>query len=116
MKLLIIIFALFPCLVTAGNSDYWSNNKTMNLPKGVATTACSFYNGLDQNKDETVLMNEIYTRWIKGWVSSFAMYSDWGIRNIKEPEYLEFLQAYCKKFPNNTIAMAAHTFTYRVKQ
>lgn len=100
----------------AEKSDYWSSNKTMNLPKGVATTACSFYNNLDQTSNKTALMNEIYTRWIKGWVSSFAMYSDWGIRDIKETEYLEFLQQYCKKFPNNTIGMAAHTFTYRVKQ
>ena len=116
MKLLFVILALLPSLVLAENSDYWSNNKTMNLPKGVATTACSFYNGLDQNTDQTALMNEIYTRWLKGWVSSFAMYSDWGIRDIKETEYLVFIQAYCKEFPNNTIGMAAHTFTYKVKQ
>jgi len=116
MKSLLLFLALLPCVVFAEKSDYWSNNKTMNLPKGVATTACSFYNNLDQNTDKTALMNEIYTRWIKGWVSSFAMYSDWGIRDIKETEYLEFLQLYCKKFPNNTIGMAAHTFTYRVKQ
>jgi len=116
MKSIFLILVLLPCLASAEKSDYWSNNKTMNLPKGVATTACSFYNNLDQNTDKTALMNEIYTRWMKGWVSSFAMYSDWGIRDIKETEYLEFLQLYCNKFPNNTIGMAAHTFTYRVKQ
>lgn len=116
MKSLLMILILLPSLVFAEKSDYWSNTKNMNLPKGVATTACSFYNSLDQSADTTVFMNEIYTRWIKGWVSSFAMYSDWGIRDIKEAEYLEFLQLYCKKFPNNTIGMAAHTFTYRVKR
>jgi len=116
MKSLFLILVLLPCLAFAEKSDYWSNNKTMNLPKGVATTACSFYNNLDQGDDQTALMNEIYTRWMKGWVSSFAMYSDWGIRDIKKTEYLEFLQLYCNKFPNNTIGMAAHTFTYRVKQ
>jgi len=116
MKSLLAILILLPSLALAEKSDYWSSNKTMNLPKGVATTSCGFYNGLDQNTDKTALMNEIYTRWLKGWVSAFAMYSDWGIRDIKENEYLEFLQIYCKEFPNNTIGMAAHTFTYKVKQ
>lgn len=116
MKCIFAILFLVPGLVFAQGSDYWSKNKTMNLPHGVATTACSFFNGLDPKADETALMHEIYKRWLKGWVSSFAMYSDWGVRNIEDREYLEFLTAYCTEFPNNTLAMAAHTFTYRVKQ
>ena len=116
MKSLIVLLFLLPSLVFAEGSDYWSKNKTMNMPSGVATTACSFYNGLDQNSNETQLMNEIYKRWLKGWVSSFAMYSDWDVRDIADSEYLEFIQAYCTKLPNNTIGMAAHTFTYRVKK
>jgi len=116
MRTLFLILVLLPSFSSAERSDYWANNKNMNLPKGIATTACSFYNGLDQSIDETALMNEIYTRWLKGWVSSFAMYSDWGIRDIGETEYLEFIQLYCNKFPRNTIGMAAHTFTYRVKK
>jgi len=103
-------------LCFAGSPDYWTKNKTMNLPKGVATTSCSYYNTLDQNSDEIRLVNEIYKRWMKGWVSSFAMYSDWDIREIDDSEYITFLQIYCGEFPQNTIAMAAHTFTYRVKK
>jgi hypothetical protein len=109
-------FLLASSSVLADGSDYWSQNKTMNLPSGVATTSCTFYNNLDQAAEQTVLMNEIYKRWLKGWVSSFAMYSDWDIRDIKESEYLEFIQMYCDKFPSNTLGMAAHTFTYRVKR
>jgi hypothetical protein len=116
MKFLFVILVLFPNLLLAEKSDYWSTNKTMNLPKGVATTACHFYNDLDQNTDQTQIMNELYSRWLRGWVSSFAMYSDWGIRDINETEYLVFIQGYCKEFPNNTIGMAAHLFTYKVKQ
>lgn len=100
----------------AEGTDYWSKNKTMNMPSGVSSTACSFYNGLDQNAEQTVIMNEVYKRWLKGWVSAFAMYSDWNVRDIQEAEYLEFIQSYCEKFPNNTIGMAAHAFTYRVKK
>ena len=88
----------------------------MTMPSGVATTACSFYNNLEQSNDQTALMNEMYKRWLKGWVSSFAMYSDWNVREIEESEYLEFIRTYCGKFPQNTIGMAAHTFTYRVKK
>ena len=49
-------------LCFAGSPDYWTKNKTMNLPKGVATTSCSYYNTLDQNSDEIRLVNEIYKR------------------------------------------------------
>jgi hypothetical protein len=42
----------------------------MNLPSGVATTSCDFYNKLDQTAEQTALMNEIYKRWLKGWVGS----------------------------------------------
>jgi len=38
----------------------------MNLPSGVATTSCDFYNKLDQTAEQTALMNEIYKRWLKG--------------------------------------------------
>ncbi|WP_444995698.1 hypothetical protein [Aliikangiella sp. IMCC44359] len=116
MKYIVLILVLLPNLALAEKSDYWSTNKTMNLPKGVATTACSFYNNLDQSSDQTKLMNEIYSRWLRGWVSSFAMYSDWDIRDIEETEYLQFIQSYCKEFPNNIIGMAAHAFTFKVKR
>lgn len=117
---IVVFVGLLVCVSTCfsadyGETDYWSDNKTMNLPLGVATTSCDFYNKLDQADEHTALMNEIYKRWLKGWVSSFAMYSDWGIRDIAESEYLIFLQEYCGKFPSNTIGMAAHTFTFRVK-
>lgn len=116
MRSLILIISLLSSISYADGTDYWSNNKTMNMPSGVATTSCGFYNELDQSAEQTVLINEIYKRWLKGWVSSFAMYSDWGIRDIEESEYLAFIQTYCSKFPNNTIGMAAHTFTYRIKK
>jgi len=116
MKYIILIIVFLSPLALAQGSDYWSTNKTMNMPSGVATTSCSHYSGLDQNADETKLANEIYKRWLKGWVSSFAMYSNWNVRDIEETEYLSFLQEYCSNFPLNTIGMAAHTFTYRVKQ
>ena len=116
MRLIIFAAILLSSSVFAGGTNYWSENKTMNMPLGVATTACSFYNDLDQTAEQTVLMNAMYERWLKGWVSSFAMYSDWNIRDIEETEYLEFIQTYCGKFPQNTIGMAAHTFTYRVKK
>ena len=35
---------------------------------------------------------------------------------IDDSEYIKFLKDYCNKFPNNTLAMAAHTFTFRVKK
>ena len=113
--LLLSLLSLVSGLALAEGSDYWSKNKTMNMPFGVATTACSFYNGLDQNADETLFVNEIYKHWLKGWVSSFAMYSDWDVRDIDDSEYLTFIQTYCSEFPNYTIGMAAHTFTYRIK-
>ena len=116
MKQIIFAMLFFSSFALAQGSDYWSTNKTMNMPSGVATTSCNYYNGLDQNTEETKLANEIYKRWLKGWVSSFVMYSDWDVRNIEEAEYLSFLQEYCSGFPSNTIGMAAHTFTYRVKQ
>lgn len=116
MKTILFVIILLSFPVMADGTDYWTQNKSMNLPSGVATTSCGFYNKLDQTAEQTVLMNEIYKRWLKGWVSSFSMYSDWGIRDIKENEYLEFIQMYCSKFPKNTIGMAAHTFTFRVKK
>lgn len=116
MRFTIFLLLLTSSFSYAEGTDYWSKNKTMNIPSGVATTACSFFNGLDQNSEQTALMNEIYKRWLKGWISAFAMYSDWDVRDIEETEYLEFIQTYCAKFPNNTIGMAAHTFTYRVKK
>ena len=115
MRLFFILIAVFSSQIQAEGTDYWSKDKKMNIPSGVATTECNFYNKLDQTADETALIKEIYRRWLKGWVSSFAMYSDWGIRKIDETEYLEFIQTYCAKFPNNTLGMAAHTFTFRVK-
>ena len=116
MKFIYVVLFLLPSLVFAEGSDYWSKNKTMNLPSGVATTSCSFFNRLDKTAEETVLMHEIYKRWLKGWVSSFAMYSDWDIRDIEDAEYLDFIEIYCVEFPRNTIGMAAHTFTFRVKK
>ena len=116
MRLTVAVLMFLSSSVLASGTDYWSKNKTMNMPSGVATTACSFYINLDPSDDQTALMNEIYKRWLKGWVSSFSMYSDWDVRKIEESEYLEFIQTYCSKFPQNTIGMAAHTFTYRVKK
>ena len=116
MKSIPVVLMFLSSPILAEGTDYWSKDKTMNMPSGVATTGCSFYNNLDQSDDQTVLMNEIYKRWLKGWVSSFAMYSDWNIRKIEESEYLEFIKTYCDEFPQNTIGMAAHTFTYRVKK
>ena len=115
MKSLLFVLSLFSFPVFADGTNYWSQNKPMNLPSGVATTSCDFYNKLDQTAEQTALMNEIYKRWLKGWVGSFAMYSDWAVRDIEENEYLGFIKTYCGKFPNNTLGMAAHTFTYRVK-
>lgn len=115
MKLFFLVIILLSLPTVADGTDYWSQNKSMNLPSGVATTSCDFYNKLDQTSDKAELMNEIYKRWLKGWVSSFAMYSDWGIRDIEENEYLEFIKNYCGKFPHSTLGMAAHTFTFRVK-
>ncbi len=109
-----MLFSSQLCL--AGTPDYWTKNKTMNLPKGIATTSCSYYNSLDLTSDEAELLNELYKRWMKGWVGGFAMYSDWDIRKIDDSEYINFLKTYCQKFPKNTIAMAAHTFTFRVKK
>lgn len=116
MRLTVVILMFLSSSVFANGTDYWSKNKTMNMPSGVATTSCSFYNNLDPSDDQAVLMSEIYKQWLKGWISSFAMYSDWGVRKIEDSEYIEFIQAYCRKFPQNTIGMAAHTFTYRVKK
>jgi len=115
LKSLLFVLSLFSFSVFADGTNYWSQNKPVNLPSGVATTSCDFYNKLDQTAEQTVLMNEIYKRWLKGWVGSFAMYSDWAVRDIEENEYLGFIKTYCDKFPNNTLGMAAHTFTYRVK-
>lgn len=116
LKLLVFFIFLSSSLSYASGSDFWSKNKAMNMPSGVATTACSFYNSLDQSSEKTVFANEIYKRWLRGWVSAFAMYSDWEVRDIEDNEYLQFIQIYCAKHPNNTIGMAAHAFTYRVKK
>ena len=116
MRTLLLLLCLASFFSHAEGTDYWSKNKTMNMPHGVATTACSFYNNLDKSSEQTVLMNEIYKRWLKGWVGGFVIYSDWDVRDIEESEYLEFLITYCEEFPNNTLAMAAHTFTYRIKK
>lgn len=114
LSLLFILFSPLPSL--AENTDYWSKNKTMNMPVGLGTTPCYYYNGLDENEDQMAIINEMYKQWMIGWVSSFAMYGDWQLRNIGDNEYIEFLIEYCSKFPQNTVGMAAHTFTYRVKK
>ena len=116
MRKVILLALLLPAFAFGEGSDYWSKDKDINLPVGIGTTACSFYNDLDQSSEQTQVMNEFYSRWMDGWVSSFAMYSDWNIRNIEKTEYITFLKNYCKEFPQFTIARAAHTFTYRVKQ
>tara|TARA_R110002072_G_scaffold147274_2_gene294516 strand:+ start:1505 stop:1894 length:390 start_codon:yes stop_codon:yes gene_type:complete len=100
----------------ADNSDYWTKNKTMNLPKGVATTTCSYFNELNISNKNIDIINELYKRWMKGWVSGFAMYSDWDVRDIEDNEYIDFLKTYCIKFPQNNLSRAAHTFTYRIKK
>lgn len=43
------------------------------------------------------------------------MYVDWDIRKIETDEYLNWFKSYCSEFPRNTLGMAAHTFTFRVK-
>lgn len=116
MRFLIILMSLAIAVTCMAGTDYWSKNKTMNMPTGVATTSCSFYNRLDQTTDKTAVMNEFYKRWLKGWVSAFVMYSDWDVRDIDDSEYINFIKEYCARFPNNTIGMAAHTFTYRIKK
>jgi len=88
MRLTVVVLIFLSSSVMANGTDYWSKNKIMNMPSGVAATACSFYNNLDPSDDQTTLMNERYKRWLKGWVSSFAMYSDWNVRKIEESEYL----------------------------
>ena len=115
-KIALLMILVVPCLAFAEGSDYWSKNKDINFPIGIGTTACSFYNNLDQASEQTKVLNEFYSRWMDGWVSSFAVYSDWNIRNIEKTEYITFLKQYCKEFPDLTIARAAHTFTYRVKK
>jgi hypothetical protein len=115
MKILLLLTLLIPNYSFADGSDYWSKDKNINLPSGIGTTTCGFYNNLDKSDETTEALNELFRTWMTGWVSSFATYSDWNIRNIEESEYIEFLQEYCKAFPQYTISRAAHTFTYRVK-
>ena len=116
MRLTLLLLSFLSTAVFANQTDYWSKDKEMDMPSGIATTACSFYNSLDPSDNQTALMNELYKRWLKGWVSSFIMYSDWDIRKIEDTEYIGFIRSYCSKFPQNTIGMAAHTFTYKVKK
>jgi hypothetical protein len=116
MRYILLALLLITSYSYAEGSDYWSKNKTMNLPSGAATTACWFYNDLDQSTEKAMIMNEMYKRWLKGWVSGFAMYTDWNIRDIEDGEYIAFIQAYCAEFPKNTLGMAAHAFTHRVKK
>lgn len=68
MKSIIYLLLLLPCLSYANGIDYWSKNKPTTFRKGIATTSCSFYNQLDQSSEQTHLINELYKRWLDGWL------------------------------------------------
>jgi hypothetical protein len=116
MKNVFFLLLLFPCVCFAAGADHWSAHKNTNAHKGVGTTSCEFYNQIDQKNKSARVMNDLYKQWMDGWVSSFAMYSNWEVRDIDDAEYLVFLKNHCEKFPKSTIGMAAHAFAFSVKK